>query len=283
MNFEMLRLVLVSREQTSLFEQRSPDGTSLTREGWLRSILNSEIVFLHRGQEFHYTPDSTATLEHASLLIGKIGRQFTSVENSPPETGFREIERQPWRASLVIIDPTHHADGQKVAFETKAHVGNALAIVRALADYINRNHDHPYIIEVNAIVDVRTFWDFERENHDEITSITFELVAPNMFGVRDAIDAEMAGLRDNEKARKATFTLQNQDGLKLNTDRVRETVNYAIDGGGSIKARTKRKRTYNSSKKLKKITVEGVEDIDNTSLSSIIVSAFSTVFGGRSE
>jgi len=96
---------------------------------------------------------------------------------------------------------------------------------------------------VNPIVDPDTFWEFERENRGEITLIEFDLMVPNMFGTRNDLDRELRELRDNERVRKAKLALENEDGLNLNTERNRQTVNYTLEGGGGIKAKAKRKKT----------------------------------------
>jgi hypothetical protein len=70
----------------------------------------------------------------------------------------------------------------------------------------------------------------------------------------------MRELRDNEKVREAKLTIENKDGLKLETERVRQTVEYTLEGGGNIRARTKRKKRYNSKDKTKKITIEEATD-----------------------
>jgi hypothetical protein len=102
-------------------------------------------------------------------------------ENEPPEAGLSDIDREQWIAAAVVIDPTHHADGQKAAFEVKQTVGSPLAVFRSLAQHLNeRAPKEPYFIEVNPVVDPETFWEFEEANRGEITNIEFDLVAPNM-------------------------------------------------------------------------------------------------------
>jgi hypothetical protein len=110
-------------------------------------------------------------------------------------------------------------------------------------------------LEINPISDPETFWTFEEQNRDEIISISFELAAPNMFGTRNDLDEEMKSLRDHERMRKAKLELENSDGLKLNTDRVRNTVDYTLEGGGTLKARPRRHKTFNSKQKGKRIVV----------------------------
>ena len=115
-------------------------------------------------------------------VVGRIGRPVHIVENDPPEAGLTEVERDAWKAEAVIIDPTSHPDGQKAAVEEK--VGNPTSVFKSLARSINESGREPYLIEANPIVDPSTFWEFESENRGQITSISFDLFPPNMFGLR---------------------------------------------------------------------------------------------------
>jgi hypothetical protein len=77
-----------------------------------------------------------------------------------------------------------------------------------------------------------------------------------MFGTRTDLDRELKELRAHEKAQEVKVTLENKEGLELDTDRVRETVAYTLERSGAVSARTKRKRRYSSKSKSKKINVE---------------------------
>jgi hypothetical protein len=228
MQVDLLRLVLVERAQVDAFER--PGGREMGREQFLRTVFSERIEFVHKGHEFHFVPAEDAVHAFAGVpetayIVGRIGRPHLVIENEPPEEGLSEIDREAWVASAIIIDPTHHADGQKAAFEHKRIVGRPLAIFRSLTEYLNeRTPKEPYFIEINAIVDPETFWDFEEKNRGEIIAIEFDLVAPNMFGTRHDLDAELRALRDHERIEKAKLELENRDGLKLDTQRVREAV-----------------------------------------------------------
>lgn len=245
MRFDMIRLVLVDRPP-DLFSGPAPD-----REQWLRQVFGQRIVFRHYRSEMHYVPSHEA---HASLIIGRIGKSTHVEENEPPEAGMGEIERESWIAAAVIIDPVKHADGQKAAVQER--VGKPSAIFKSLVRHINESGSHPYIIEANPIVDPATFWEFEAQNRGEITSITFDLFPPNMFGIRSELDREMKDLHKEEHVHEATLQLKSPDGLVLNTERTKQTVEYTLEGGGNIRAKTKRKKHYNSKNRTKRITVD---------------------------
>ena len=248
MRYDLIRLILLIRDRDLFSPTEVP-----SREVWLRRIFGTEIMFQHYGNACHYVPE-TDTPE-TPLIIGRIGRPRPVTENDPPEAGLREIQRDSWVAAGIIIDPRTHGDGQKAAIEENTRVGNPGGIFKSLVNNINERTDEPYIIEANPIVDPNTFWQFEEEP-GEITSVSFDLYAPNMFGLRNELDKELRELRDNEKVREAKLTLENKDGLELRTERTQQTVDYTLEGGGNIRARTKRKKRYNSKQKTKKIVVE---------------------------
>jgi hypothetical protein len=273
MQFELMRLSLFLRTQVDSFERRKKDGTSFTREEWLRAVFSETIAFTHRKETFHYVPD--LHVPASPLLVGRIGRQIKVVENEPPEEGLVETKRDAWRAALVLIDPRHHPDGQKVANEHQATIGQPVALFESLVTSIN-NRAEPFILEAHAIAPSETFWHFAEANSGEVTFVEFEFVAPNMFGQADDYDREMRDMRDKEKAQKAKLTIESKDGLNLETDRVKAAVDYAAKGGGSIKAKTKRKRRYNSKAKAKKISLPNAQG--ENELSKLITLAVLTVF-----
>ncbi|MHB8885687.1 MAG: hypothetical protein ACYC5H_11535 [Methylovirgula sp.] len=256
MFYDLIRMVLFPRSDPDLLVGRDENGRSFTREEWLRRTFSREIVFQHRKQEYHFVPVAIdgSPAEMRSLIIGRIGRRRLSIESSPPESGFVELVHPAWTAATVSIDPSHHDDGQKLAFEVNSLVGTPLAIARSLANQINTASREPFLLEMNAIADPISFWDFEGRNRGQITSITFEFLAPNMFGSKNAFDEELRELRDNEKVQKAKLELRNEDGLNLDTERTRNSVDYVLKGGGDLSARARGNKRYNSDQKIKRVS-----------------------------
>jgi hypothetical protein len=272
----MVRLSLVQRPQTDVFERRQPDGALYTREAWLRVIFGQKIQFQHRQEIFYYTPDPEQA--ESGTVIGRIGREVTVNENESPDDNLAPKERRTWRGALVLIDPAHHDDGQKAAIEHLSTVGKPVSVFESLAARINAGGGEPFVLEANAIVPSEAFWDFVRQNEGEITSVQFEFVAPNMFGEADDYDREMRDMQRHEKAQKAKLKIESKDGLNLNTKRIEQAADYTIKGAGSITARTKKGRGYNSKDKAKRIAIPN-KDIDSSSTSGLIAQIVKRVFG----
>jgi hypothetical protein len=110
------RLSLTERKQGSILNPK------LNREQYLRGIFTNKVKFLvsHIGNDFHYVPSNT---EEQGTLIGNIRRNYVIDENSSPEEGFTPTSHAGWKAAVLIIDPTSHKDGQKIAMNNDKRVG----------------------------------------------------------------------------------------------------------------------------------------------------------------
>lgn len=130
MQFDLMRLSLLERLHGDLFADRV--AFLPTREVWLRRVLAREVVFIHRKDTFHFVPEPPDGGAAPAFPIGRIGRAVSVQENQPPEAGLKETKRETWRASLVMIDPRHHDDGQKIAMEQDPSVGAPFAVFQSL-------------------------------------------------------------------------------------------------------------------------------------------------------
>jgi len=183
-------------------------------------------------------------------------------ENKSPDEGLEDYMHETWLAALVVIDPTHHEDGQKLAFESIANVGKPLMLIGSLLNSINERYIYgPYAIEAGQIIETQEFWDYVKENKGKITSVSFDLIAPNMFGNSDDWDEDMRDFREQEQARKIRITINNSDGtIDPETKRMRQAVSYAERNSGSIKARAKGRKNYNSRDAAKRSYIDDVSE-----------------------
>lgn len=278
MQLELLRLSLLERRQLDVFAELGPDGREWTREGCIRHVFSARIDFTHRTEAFCYVPERNDPARPA-VLVGRIGRRISIEENEPPEQGLSEIRRDAWRAAVVLIDPRYHEDGQKVALERNNRVGRPISLFDSLVEQVNRENIYlPYVFEASAIVDAPTFWDFVREHKQQITTVEFEFIAPNMFGPEDDYHEELTAMRDTEKVRKARLKLENPDGLELETNKVKAAVNYTSRGGGAVRARARNGQKFNSKDKVKRLSIK--EDRkDPPSILALIKQATALIFG----
>lgn len=259
MIFELFRLSLLERP-ADLLDLMETNGFRPTRERWLRDVFSREITFLHRRMQFHYVPDTESERATLPLVAGRIGRKRKSKENEPPEAGLKDTVRSVWHASHIVIDPSSHSDGQKVALQRDPEIARCLALMTSLMAHINRKAAAPYLIEVQAIAEPNTFRRFVAE-HPKITSITFEMIAPNMFGIHDDWDQDSRELKAKENADKIKLGLESKDGLKTDTPLIDKGVSIAERGTGRVRAKSSDGATFNSDEEIRTVQIPDDEQI----------------------
>lgn len=261
--FELFHLSLLPRVQHDWIDV-APE--KITRENWLRKVFGEEQPFSNYGADFHYVytqPDA-----EGMPIIGRVGRHVVREENRPPSEGLEDFSHDTWLAALLVLDPTHHEDGQKLAIQNVNNVGAPKSLVKNLIAAINARYPSgPYSIEVAQIIEERSFWQYVEENKGNITSMTLDFIAPNMFGSEDEFSNEMTAFKESEKAQKVKLTVANGDGIEPDTPRMRRAVQYATKGGGRIRARAKGKKSYNSDDSVKRsflddVRVSGIELVE---------------------
>lgn len=271
-----MRLTLLARGQIDAFEVRAPDGSPLTREVWLRQVLSSPIEFTHFRQNYLFLP--TTGLD-GQIIGGGVGRPKRIRSDEPTVDGFEPVDRQLWHASIVLLDPSHHDDGQKLAIE-RGHAGAPLAIAKSLAAHLNKsNPPSPYVVEVGVIADGGSFWDFVERHEGNVVSATFEFYAPNMFDIGSDYERDMADLQAQENVEKASLNIQSSTGLRLKTPRIENAIEAVERGTGTARARARNSEKYNSSDSAKTATVEEPEAIKNAPLLERVKRAVSIIFG----
>jgi len=254
--FELFHLSLLARAQKDWIEF-DPDKTS--REDWLRKVFNEEQRFDHYGTAFHYVY-ANKNADDGSI-IGRVGRHVIREENKPPSEGLEDFSHETWLAAMLVIDPTSHEDGQKLAIQNVTAVGTPKSLIKSLIAAINQRYSRgPYVIAAAQIIEEQTFWQFVENNKGHVTDMTLELIAPNMFGSEDEFSKDMQDYRDNEKAAKIKMTFSNHDGMEPDTPKMRRAVHYATKGGGKISAKAKGKKRYNSDDAVKRSYLNDIKE-----------------------
>ena len=250
--FDLFRLSLQQRPPNLLDRFEDP----LSRNEWIKRLFSECIQFQHRRKKYVYMADKNQPL--SDCILGRLGREISEMENNPPEQGFEPIRHEAWKASRIVVDPTEHSDGQKVAIEARRDVGTPSALApRLLRALEGVQQTHQYLNAIHPISDDKTFWSWADQNNEQITRLTFELEVPNMFGSEEEFEKEMRKYRDNENAQKVKIEISNPDGIKIKTDRVKYTVDKAMaKGTGKVTAKTKEGNYFSSQAKQKSVKIQ---------------------------
>lgn len=254
-HFDLFRLSLLVRTTRSLFAEESEP----TREQYLRRVFGVQQTFDHYKNRFVYRPETTA--DPTGPVLGRIGRPVEIEENLSPDEGFEEVSHLGWKAAVVVLDPTDRADqrdGQKLAVEVDKQVGGPLPLIQALVTRINEaNPDAPFFIEAQPIFDAASFWAWAENTADVVTSVTFDLVAPNgFFNTNNDTKEELKAAKAQTNANEVSISLRNSEGLETNSEPIRDAVEYAENSGGRIRAKAKNGKRFSSTRRPVTTTIQ---------------------------
>jgi hypothetical protein len=244
----------------SLIEISEPNFETLrgvSREDWLFSILSEPFYFsYYGGGRLYWVPQVNDT----GLIIGVVERSRDRLQHLPPDEGGLEVMKKEWQGAYVVIDPYHHQDGQKMAIENDV-VGSPPTIVKYLSQYLNSLEERPYEFEPRAIFDSSDFYAFLRENGNHLRVIKFRFVVPNMWNTAGRIDEELKATGTETGTEEVDVTFKSRRGLRGDSSRVTEAVEYTARGSGSVRATATNGAKYSSTKSPTKSQIE-VPDAD---------------------
>lgn len=241
--FELHHLSLSPRDQTGLFVE------NLDKPGWLRRAFGETRVFEHRGNLFHWVPYDTRKSD--GPIVGVVERQLPLQHYEPPEDGGQPTSTEVWQGAVVTIDPEHHRDGQKLAFEKGTRIGQPLAVLSSLIGLLNQLPESPYIITVRAIWDEESFQAFAVAHGNVLRTVTFDFVVPNMFDLSGKLDEKLKKVGEDTGAQHIKITLESPDGVKADSTEVQAGVAYGAKGQATVTAKAMDGDTYSSTNKVR--------------------------------
>ncbi len=240
----------------SLIEPRQPYiwAEDQTREEWLRHALAEPFEFSYRGDDVMYWVPREAVDE---CIFGLVERKKPHEHHRPPEEGGAETVSEVWQGAYILLDPTHHDDGQKVAIENDV-VGKPSSLLKMLVGAINARDDRPYVIEFEPIFDSASFWEFANIHGKVLKSVEFDFVVPNMWGAKNALDEDLKDTGQQTGAERVKVGLKGESGIYTDNQKIRDGVEYAERGAGKITAKAEDGDLYSSDEKPKTTKVPAV-------------------------
>jgi hypothetical protein len=239
--FTLFHFSMIPIAQTT-FTMRTSD----TREDWLRHALKNTFEFEHLGgAALHWVPQGIAD----ECIVGLIQKTKLHELHDPPEKGGGEIAKEEWQGAYVMVDPTHHDEGQRIAVENDV-VGRPAALIKSLARYLNRQDEAPYQIEIEPLWDASRFWAFARSHDNVVKRIDFDFVVPNMWSTESDLDADLRETGKVTGAERVAVGFRSDHGVSTDNPKVREGVDYAERGAGTLSARAMDGSRFRSTKTL---------------------------------
>lgn len=179
------------------------------------------------------------------MLLRPNTKEGTHTLHRSPKEGGEEFVTEEWQGSYVIIDPTPHDVGQRIAVENDV-VGRPTAIMKKLRRALNERPDAPFQIEIEPIFDPNTFWSFAYDHGGVLRSVAFDFVVPNMWGTETDLEKELQSTREDTGAERVRIGLESRHGVDVDSERIKNGVGYAQKGAGKINAKSLDGDAYSS-------------------------------------
>ena len=127
-----------------------------------------------------------------------------------------KVERiDDWPNVILIIN--NSSDVQKIAisrnpkaFSTSSVLAKALAV--NLQDILSPYQLH---MEIEALFETRAFWSLVEQHKGRITSLTFELVSPNMPNISKSLEIDLAQINAETNSHRTDVKLNSGSGSAL--------------------------------------------------------------------
>lgn len=239
--FTLFHFSMIPIAQTTFAMRRSD-----TREDWLRHALNDSFEFDHLGgSKLYWVPQGSAD----ECILGLIQKTKIHELHEPPEKGGGEITKEEWQGAYVMVDPTHHDEGQRIAVENDV-VGKPTALIKSLARYLNQRDEAPFQIEIEPLWDASRFWAFANAHDNVMKRIEFDFVVPNMWSTESDLDADLRDTGNVTGAERVNIGFRSHHGVSTDNTKVREGVEYAERGAGTLVARAMDGTRFRSTKTL---------------------------------
>ena len=259
MYYSYHRLLLVERTIPPIFQASGHQHPEHSRQDYLKEVFSKLFKFQNRRIPYAFANIG----EVDSVILGRVGRLKAETIEEGPETGFAEKIEQRWHAANYLVDTSDHADGQKIAIEEISEFGSTLSITRSMIDHINSsNANARWEIYAETIADKQEFWEVVSRYKGKITELELSFVAPNIFGGRDKTTTRLRELRQENNMQTVSVSLHNREGaLNLETEDVRQSVDFVTEGGGRSKVKASGRTVYNSEQRGKKVTIDSEDNV----------------------
>lgn len=172
------------------------------------------------------------------------------------------IERiDDWPNVILIINNAPDVQGIAISRNPKAFSSSSVlakALVTNLQDILLTYQLH---IEIEALFETQAFWSLVEQHKGKITSLTFELVSPNMPNISKSLEIDLAQINAETNSHRTDVRLNSGSGsvleIKKDNKIVNSLVDYASAGGGDIVMRVRGlKKSIRTSKSLREIEVD---------------------------
>jgi hypothetical protein len=220
-------------------------------------ILSTIPDFSHRGVE----TTKRILFKSDTCIVFKVGVQ-KSVDRDTKELNKEKVES--WPNATVIVDNAPSVQGIAVLRNPQA-----FSSTRILVDHLDKAisallKPKGLTIEIREQFNSVDFWAVVSENKGKVQRIRFEMVAPNMANISDALTVDLRSLNRDAHSQRVDLELNAAQGSALEVDNTNALVNGCVDysskGGGDIAVKIQgMRKEVRTSTAVKSVEVDSFE------------------------
>lgn len=174
------------------------------------------------------------------------------------------VERlEDWPHVVVIISNAPDIQAIAISRNSKAFSSSSV-VARMLLDNLQLLlRKYQLHLEIEALFEKRTFWFLVEQHQGQISSLTFELVSPNMANISKTLEIDLAQINRDTNSHRTDLTLNSGTGSVLEVQRnnaiLNSLVDYASAGGGDIVLRVRGlKKRIRTSRSVRDVSVDEI-------------------------
>lgn len=184
-----------------------------------------------------------------------------TLERSRPD--FRKERLEDWPHVIVIINNSRNTQAIAISRNVKAFSSSFAVASLLRANLQPALKTYQLHFDVEALFEKQTFWSLVREYQGRITSVTFELVSPNMANISKTLEIDLEQINAETNSHRTDLRLNSGEGSALEIDEKNKIVNslvdYAAAGGGDILIRVKGvKKTIRTSRNVSEVAIDEI-------------------------
>lgn len=167
------------------------------------------------------------------------------------------------------------------AFNSTNAIANTLkAAINEQLDYYN------VVMHIEAITSDIEFWNMIKGMDGQLTTLTFEIIKPNMSNISGGLAKDLKDIVQVTNSHKTIFQLNapensTLEGIDENNIPVKKLVDYATQGGGTIKAKRKgNSKIYSTRDNIRMVEEKKavpIEEMEKAQYPSLIKSVLSKI------
>lgn len=237
LKFDIYRYQLLpkTQNQLELFGKRmSVEELRAEKNDIFRGILSK----INSWTDDHYELTSELLIDEEDWYIFRLARK-KDIKRATKNFSIEEIDHWPQVTIIINNNPSIQVvcvSNNKVAFSSTSQVINI--INNELSDKLN---NEGLVIDIRPTFYKHDFWQMIKESQDDIYSLRFELISPNMSNLQKKAVLDLYAARDKYNAQKTVVEFsvdKNATDSSLNIDMhdtdIQNMVDYASEGGGDV-------------------------------------------------